>query len=201
MGFILKILRYFILFKWVNYILNNLELLINNVRIPRGLRINGKIKIYNKGDLLIGENCQINSGRNYNILGGDIRCNLIIGNGAKIIIGSNVGISNSTIVSYASIIIEDYVMIGSGCKIYDSDFHSLDFSERISAFLDFKVDKNAKNISVTLKKGAWIGGHSIILKGVSIGENSIIGAGSVVTKDVPANQIWAGNPAKFVKSI
>lgn len=47
----------------------------------------------------------------------------------------------------------------------------------------------------------FIGAKCIILKGVTIGENSVIGAGSVVTKNVPANQIWAGNPAKFIKNV
>ena len=52
-----------------------------------------------------------------------------------------------------------------------------------------------------IKDNAFIGAHSIILKGVTIGENSIIGAGSVVTKSVPDNQIWAGNPARFIRNI
>jgi acetyltransferase-like isoleucine patch superfamily enzyme len=47
----------------------------------------------------------------------------------------------------------------------------------------------------------FIGAHSIVLKGVTIGENSIIGSGSVVTKSIPANQIWAGNPAKIIRNI
>ena len=54
---------------------------------------------------------------------------------------------------------------------------------------------------VVIENNVFIGAHCIILKGVSIGENSIIGAGSVVTKNVPANQIWAGNPAKFIRKI
>jgi len=54
---------------------------------------------------------------------------------------------------------------------------------------------------VILKDNVWIGDGAIICKGVTIGENSIIGAGSVVTKNVPANTIFAGNPARFVKSI
>lgn len=52
---------------------------------------------------------------------------------------------------------------------------------------------------VRIKSGAWIGGHSIILKGVTIGKNSVIGAGSIVTHDIPDNEVWAGNPAKYIK--
>ncbi|WP_212635306.1 acyltransferase [Pseudozobellia thermophila] len=54
---------------------------------------------------------------------------------------------------------------------------------------------------MVIKDRAFIGAYSIILKGVTIGENAIVGAGSVVTKSVPDNQIWAGNPAKFIRSI
>lgn len=54
---------------------------------------------------------------------------------------------------------------------------------------------------VTIKKNAWLGSSCIILPGVTIGENSIIGAGAVVTKDVPDNCIFSGNPAKFIKQI
>lgn len=52
---------------------------------------------------------------------------------------------------------------------------------------------------VRIKEGAFIGISTIILKPVTIGKNAIIGAGSVVTKDIPDNEVWAGNPAKFIK--
>lgn len=52
---------------------------------------------------------------------------------------------------------------------------------------------------VTIKKGAHIGVNTIICKPVTIGENAIVGAGSIVTKNIPANEVWAGNPAKFIK--
>lgn len=52
---------------------------------------------------------------------------------------------------------------------------------------------------VYIGKGAFIGAGSIICNSVTIGENSIIGAGSIVTKDIPPMQVWAGNPAKYIK--
>ena len=72
--------------------------------------------------------------------------------------------------------------------------------------LDYQVRKNNRNDNVLsseirIKSGAFVGSRCIILKGVTIGEHSIIGAGSVVTKNIPNNEIWAGNPAKFIRSI
>jgi acetyltransferase-like isoleucine patch superfamily enzyme len=116
-------------------------------------------------------------------------------------IGNNVGISNSTIFCKNSIIIEDNVLIGANCKIYDSDFHSVDYNDRIEFFINNQIDTKAKTASIHIKRGAWIGGHCIVLKGVTIGEKSIIGAGSVVVKNIPDNEIWAGNPAIFRKKI
>lgn len=52
-----------------------------------------------------------------------------------------------------------------------------------------------------IKKGASIGANATVIAGITIGENALIGAGSVVTKDIPANEIWIGNPAKFYKKI
>ena len=90
------------------------------------------------------------------------------------------------------------VTIGGNTVIHDTDFHSLDTSARHNKLED---KKNAKWVKVTLKNNVFTGAYTTILKGVTINENSIIGACSVIAKDIPANEIWAGNPAKFIKSI
>ena len=82
--------------------------------------------------------------------------------------------------------------------IYDTDFHSLDSTIRTNKVED---KKNAKWGKVTLSDNVFIGAHTTILKGVTIGENSIIGTCSLIAKDVPENEIWAGNPAQFIKII
>jgi acetyltransferase-like isoleucine patch superfamily enzyme len=86
-------------------------------------------------------------------------------------------------------------MIGGGTKIYDTDFHSLEPAIRLGE------DNDISTKPVLIKSGAFIGAHCIVLKGVTIGQYSIIGAGSVVTKDIPDWEIWAGNPAKFIRRI
>ena len=89
------------------------------------------------------------------------------------------------------------MLLGGGVKIYDTDFHSLDFQKRVR----FKTDDDRKSSPVTIKNYAFIGAGTIVLKGVTIGEKSIIGAGSVVTSNIPDGQIWAGNPARYIKNV
>nr|WP_285849381.1 DapH/DapD/GlmU-related protein [Niallia taxi] len=62
-------------------------------------------------------------------------------------------------------------------------------------------NKSGYGIPITVGNDVWIGGSCVILAGITIGDNSIVAAGSVVTKDVPANTVVAGNPAKVIKSI
>jgi acetyltransferase-like isoleucine patch superfamily enzyme len=113
---------------------------------------------------------------------------------AEIIIGNNVGISGATISCSLSITIGDDTMIGSGVLITDSDAHSIHPELR-------KDSKYARCKPIVIENNVFIGARSIVLKGVRIGEGSVIGAGSVVTKDVHPMSIAAGNPAKIVGSI
>jgi acetyltransferase-like isoleucine patch superfamily enzyme len=92
--------------------------------------------------------------------------------------------------SAAGIRIADNCMIANGAYITDSDWHGI--YDRISF---------GKAIPVTIEKNAWIGDSAIICKGVTIGENSIVGAGAIVVDSVPANSVAAGNPARVVKRL
>lgn len=111
-------------------------------------------------------------------------------------IGNNVGISGSTLNATISITIEDNVNIGSGCIITDTDSHPLDYIHRIRNDKEF-----TKSAPVIIKEGAFIGARCIVLKGVTIGCHSIVGAGSVVSKSIPDNCIACGNPARVIKVI
>lgn len=91
--------------------------------------------------------------------------------------------------------IGENVNIGSDCKIFDHDFHSIDYETRIHG------DSEIKTSPVHIDDGAFIGTNSIILKGVTVGKHSVVGAGSVVTKTIPDNEIWAGNPARFIRKL
>ena len=64
-----------------------------------------------------------------------------------------------------------------------------------------RPDTHIKTKPILIKEGAFIGAQSIILKGVTIGKHSVVGAGSVVTKDIPDGEIWGGNPAVFIRKV
>ncbi|KIA85426.1 hypothetical protein OA85_12770 [Flavobacterium sp. AED] len=124
---------------------------------------------------------------------------------AKISIGNNVFIGNSTIFATVEIIVEDDVLISSDCLIQDSDNHNLSRKIRKKDCADWKERgiqqwEYVQCKPIKICKGSWIGAKCIILKGVTIGEGAIVGAGSVVTKNVDPYTIVAGNPAKFIKN-
>lgn len=98
---------------------------------------------------------------------------------------------NCTILDMAEVRIGDDCMIAPNVGIYTAG-HSVQPEGR---------NKSGYGIPITIGNNVWIGGHCVVLAGVSIGDNSIVAAGSVVTKDVPANTIVAGNPAKLLKHI
>lgn len=121
--------------------------------------------------------------------------------GGNIFVGDNVLINqNCTFLDLDKIEIGDRVLIAPDVKIYTAT-HSIQSKER---FYDTGGGElQIYNLSKPVKIGAdvWIGGGSIILPGVTIGNQSIIGAGSVVTKDVPDHVIVAGNPAKIIRKL
>lgn len=179
-----------------NIIYNTLLLKYYHIKHGENFKINGRIHcMSNSSDgIIIGNNVSINSNRGSNPIGGDIKTILFAKGNGKIRIGDGCGISNATLFASESIILGKQVFVGGGVKIYDTDFHWLDFERRVS-------EPGGAVGAVIIKDGAFIGAHCIILKGVTIGEKSVIGAGSIVTKSVPPGEIWAGNPAKFIRRI
>ena len=93
-------------------------------------------------------------------------------------------------------IIEDNVFVGHGVTFINDSYPRATTAEgQLQTEADWKVERTI------VKKGASIGSGSTVLANTTIGENAIVGAGSVITKDVPANSIVAGNPAKVLRYI
>ena len=120
----------------------------------------------------IGDNC-------------NICANVLIEN--EVSVGNNVTIK-SGVQLWDGVTLEDNVFIGPNVTFTNDLFPR-------SKNSDWKLNKTL------VKKGASIGANATILCGITIGENAMIGAGSVVTKDVPAGEVWVGNPAKFLRKI
>ncbi len=155
----------------------------------------GKIYIKAIGDITIGRYFTYSSGRALNPLDRNVCGSIVAMKGAKILIGHNVSISSGCIWARESITIGNHCMIGSNVIIVDSDQHSIDYMERRNDTGTILTEP------VSIDDDVWIGMSSIILKGVHIGKNTIIGAGSVVTKDIPSNCIAAGNPCKVIRFV
>lgn len=116
---------------------------------------------------------------------------------AVIIIGSNTGISGGAICAATRVEIGNECLLGANVTISDTDFHALNPVGR-------RHNNNPLEIGaepIVIEDNVFIGTGSIILKGVRVGKNSVIGAGSVVTKDVPPDSIVAGNPAKILRRL
>lgn len=177
-------------------IFNKILFRLNRVHYGNGMRVYGHIWVRNKGTFILGNNVRIRSSATSNPIGCGNRCYFQILPQGKLIVGNNVALSNIAITCAQYIYIDNDVMIGSGVKIYDTDFHSLDANIRCG-YID--IEDKGKTKPIYIGKRCFIGAGAFILKGVTIGEESIIGAGSVLTNNVPPREIWAGNPAKFIK--
>jgi len=170
--------------------------LINNVKCNCFTSLGVPLLEINPNSTCIfGNNFVMVNSAKYSTLGKNNRCKFVVYNKASLIIGDKVGMSNCTIVATNSIVVGNNVMIGGGVTIIDSDFHSLN-AAHWHTDLD---EKNMKSLPVIIKNNVFIGMDSIILKGVTVGSNSIVAAGSVVFKNIPDFQIWGGNPAVFIK--
>ncbi len=143
----------------------------------------------------IGDNTSVFSSFSSNMLGLYQRCIIVARYGGRVEIGEHCGISGSTIYAYDSIKIGKYTRVGANCKIIDNDFHPIELEYRHKGL----NEQYAKRSPIVIGDDCFIGMNSIILKGTTLGNNVIVGAGSVVHGKFPDNCIIAGNPAKIVR--
>ena len=186
-----------------NYIckyLNCLVLYFLGVRYGKNCTIHGHLglKLSPYSTVEIGDNFYLSSGYHINPLARNLQGHICLNKGSKLIIGDNVGMSSPVIWAHKSIKIGNNVMLGANVTIMDSDAHSMNYLHR----RNLSVDKLHKvDAEVVIEDDVFIGMNTIILKGVTIGARSVIGAGSVVVKSIPADCIAAGNPVKVIKRL
>ena len=146
-------------------------------RVGTGLEVKGKLEMRGPGKVIAGKDLHLSKNVTLNTLTAQ----------SKILIGNEVDIGDSSYIgAHGQIIIGDNTAIAGGVTILSTDFHGID-------------GEPTKERPILIGRHVWIGLKAIILEGVTIGDNAIVGAGSVVTKSVAPNSIVAGNPARFIR--
>lgn len=158
--------------------------------VGRRLGLEGEIPlIIGDGRITVGDNVRIGR-RNTWIVG------FKVSEGAELVIGNDVSVNYQTTISVAKRIeIGSRTMIAGNVQIYDNVSHPLDPGRRHEPF---RLDEAEP---VMIGENVWLGNRAIVMRGVTIGDNSVVAAAAVVTKDVPANVVVGGNPATIIKQL
>lgn len=152
-------------------------------RMPLSVSLRGRVRVAGSGEVVLGAGVTL--------FGDIVPLEFMAHEGARIVIGDR------TFINYgSSISAHQFVSIGPSCRlghytrILDNSYHDV---------RDHYLLPSSK--PVVIEDHVWIGSHTVILPGVHIGHNTVIGAASVVTKDIPANSLAVGNPAVVVRRL
>lgn len=176
-----------------------IKCLIHGISYGKSLEVYGNVIVRGPGKITIGNNVQLISSSwrsSAASLGHNVRLRTFFyGGDNKIIIEDGVGLNGTSITARSRTIrIGKNTMFAADCMILDSDFHVPWPPENRNKNPGYEYDQD-----VIIGSHVWVGARCIILKGVVIGDNAVIAAGSVVVKSIPANALAAGNPAKVIK--
>jgi acetyltransferase-like isoleucine patch superfamily enzyme len=150
-------------------------------RLPLSVRLTGRIRLAGSG--------QIEFGQGVTLVGNIVPIEFIAHEGACISIGDHTFVNyGSSISAHKLVKIGCHCLLGHYTLILDNNEHGVE-----------RRDVAPPSAAVTIEDHVWIGSHVIILPGVSIGQHSVVGAGSVVTRNIPANCLAVGNPARVVR--
>lgn len=163
---------------------------LSGVKLGQGCRFYGLTTFHKarNASIRIGERCVFRSKARSNLIGINRPCIVSAHNEAVLTVGADCGFSGTVIGCFVRITIGDHVRCGANTLITDGDWHSND-------------PRAGSPMPVHIGDHVWLGVNVIVLKGVTIGRNSVIGAGSVVTKDVPENVVAAGNPCRVLRGL
>lgn len=166
---------------------------IKGVRLGNSIIFNGIpiIHRYPNSFIRFGNNCKFNSAKHSISIGLHQTCAFVTsGVNAEIVFGNNSGATGLKILAKSKITIGNNVLIGAGCTIIDNDGHHSNLTKREQNIIPSRP--------ISIEDNVFIGLQCVILKGVTIGKNSVIGARSVVINDIPENSIALGNPCKVI---
>lgn len=143
------------------------------------------------GGIFIGQKCKFISSATRNYIGLNHKCLLSAtpvseNEGCTLSIGNGCGFSGVSIWCFKQITIGNNVRVGANCLIMDGDAH-------------FEDSRTSPAKPILIEDNVFIGANCVIKKGVTIGENTLIGMNSVVTKDIPANCVAVGSPCKIIR--
>lgn len=180
--------------------LNRIRLYSHRIKYGNNCNLFNSVYLRNEGCISIGDDFLLTSGGGYNPLCRNVRGAIVANHYANITIGNHVHVSSPCIWARKSIVIGNDVKIGGDTIIIDSDAHSLNFLDR-RFDRDEDDSRNACSREVVIGNDVLIGTRCLILKGVHIGDRTIIGAGSVVVCDIPEDSIAVGNPCRVIRKI
>ena len=169
------------------------------IKYGKNLQVYNKVYVCGFGQVKIGDDFMFHSGDCLNPVFRNIRGAFYLGtSNARIEIGDRVGLSSVCLWADDRITIGNDVNIGGDTLIMDNDAHPMDFAQR-RRLPENQSRFDVPAIPVVIEDDVWIGARCIILKGVHIGARSVIAAGSVVTKDIPADCVAGGNPCRIIR--
>lgn len=195
--FLLKFLNFPIALRSHFYpIFNRWFFRANGVQIGKNFFVMGRVSIVGPGKIEIGDDFCMSSGDYVNPIASNLRGAIFTETkDSSIVIGNNVGMSSTRMWVRDSLTIGDNVCVGANVLFIDTDSHPLDYLVRRTS------NEGTKSKPIVIEDDVWIGAHTIVLKGVTIGARTVIGAGSIVTKDIPSDCIAAGNPCKVIRTL
>lgn len=145
-------------------------------------RITGKLTVKNKGEFSVGRNVSFHAK--------PLPSSISVNKGAKLVVGDNVFFNYGLDIGCTkSIRIGSNTIIGPMVNMIDTNFHPVD------------IEDKSQSKEIVISENVWIGRGAVILPGVTIGKNSVVASGSIVTRDIPANVLAGGTPAKVIRDI
>lgn len=166
---------------------------LSGARVHPAALIHGLPRLVRKSGarIVLEDGCTLNSAPWSNSLNDGRLTVLFAGPGALIHLAKNSGVSTARIIAYQEIVIGEGSLIGAGSLVCDSDMHEVPLGSSHAI----------RTAPIHIGDHVFVGANCTILKGVTIGDGAVIGASSVVTRDIPANALVAGNPACVIRSV